>query len=77
MIKKIIREELLKEAFDWDEVLRGQYDDDKYDRLEKEFGECIRHLQEKYSTGENKIGNDSYAVIDVMYQIMDGMFQKL
>ena len=80
-LKKLIREEI--EDFDWDEVLRNQRNekDDKYYRLEQDFSECIKNLQEKYSQGENMIGRDSYAVIDVMKQILpqllDEMFQEL
>lgn len=80
-LKKLIREEL--DDFDWDEVLRNQRneEDDKYYRLEQDFSECIKNLQEKYSQGENMIGQDSYAVIDVMKQILpqllDEMFQEL
>jgi len=74
---------LEEDDFDWDEVLRNQRneEDDKYYRLEQDFSECIRNLQEKYSQGENKIGYDSYATIDVMKQILpqllDEMFQEL
>ena len=80
-IRKIIKEEI--DDFDWDEVLRNQRNekDDKYYRLEQDFSECIKNLQEKYSQGENMIGQDSYAVIDVMKQILpqllDEMFQEL
>jgi len=84
MIRKIIREELLREDdFDWDEVLRNQRneEDDKYYRLEQDFSKCVKNLQEKYSQGENRIGHDSYASIDVMKQILpqllDEMFQEL
>ena len=80
-LRKIIREEV--DEFDWDEVLRNQRneEDDKYYRLEQDFSGCIRNLQEKYSQGENKIGYDSYATIDVMKQmlpqLLDEMFQEL
>ena len=80
-LKKLIREEI--DDFDWDEVLRNQRNekDDKYYRLEQDFSECIKNLQEKYSQGENMIGQDSYEVIDVMKQILpqllDEMFQEL
>lgn len=76
-----IREEI--DGFDWDEVLRNQRNekDDKYHRLEQDFRGCVKNLQEKYSRGENMIGRDSYAVIDVMKQILpqllDEMFQEL
>jgi len=56
--------------FDWDEVLRNnRQNQDKWTKLEKELVE----LAEKY---ENDFGVDSYGVIDAMYQILDGMYQK-
>lgn len=56
--------------FDWDEVLRNnRQNQDKWTKLEKEIVE----LAEKY---ENDFGVDSYGVIDAMYQILDGMYQK-
>lgn len=56
--------------FDWDEVLRNnRQNKDKWTKLEKELVE----LAEKY---ENDFGVDSYGVIDAMYQILDGMYQK-
>ena len=56
--------------FDWDSVLRNnRQDKDKWSKLEKELIE----LAEKY---EDDFGVDSYGVIDAMYQILDGMYQK-
>jgi len=56
--------------FDWDSVLKNNREDkDKWSKLEKELIE----LAEKY---ENDFGVDSYGVIDAMYQILDGMYQK-
>ena len=72
LVKKIIKEDKqsLKE-FDWDSVLGNS--DDKYYTLEKEVSNCIEPLVEKY---KSDFGNDSYAVIDAILQIVDGMFQK-
>jgi hypothetical protein len=58
--------------FDWDSVLGNS--DDKYHTLEKEVSGCIEPLIEKY---KSDFGNDSYAVIDAILQIVDGMFQKI
>lgn len=56
--------------FNWDEVLRNnRKNTDKWTKLEKELLE----LTEKY---QNDFGVDSYGVIDAMYQILDGMYQK-
>ena len=56
--------------FNWDEVLRNnRKNPDKWTKLEKELVE----LAEKY---RNDFGVDSYGVIDAMYQILDGMYQK-
>jgi len=60
------------EEFDWDEVLkknRKGEELDKWSSLEKDMMELV----DKY---EGKFGSDSYSVIDAMYQVMDGMFQK-
>ena len=72
LVKKIINEDkqTLKE-FDWDSVLGNS--DDKYRTLEREVSGCIEPLIEKY---KSDFGNDSYAVIDAILQIVDGMFQK-
>lgn len=77
LVRKIIKEdkENLNE-FDWDQVLGDQQQGrspNKWNSLERELSSCIEPLIEKYSTD---FGNDSYAVIDAIYQIMDGMFQK-
>jgi hypothetical protein len=70
-------ERLTRESdFSWDDVLKDQSqgrNPNKWNRLERELSTCIEPLIEKYSTD---FGNDSYAVIDAIYQIMDGMFQK-
>jgi hypothetical protein len=58
--------------FDWDSVL-GNQGGNKWHTLERELSDCIEPLVEKYKTD---FGNDSYAVIDAIYQILDGMFQK-
>lgn len=60
------------EEFDWDEVLRNQRTDnqqDKWSMLEKDMTELV----EKY---KNDFGVDSYGVVDAMYQVLEGMFQK-
>jgi len=73
-LRKIIREEIkstIKERFEWDDVLRS---DGKWDQLEKDVSNAIRPLVDKHS---KNFGKDSYAVIDAIYQVMDGMFQKI
>lgn len=70
LVKKIMKESTYD--FDWDSVLGNS--DDKYHTLEKEVSGCIEPLIEKY---KSDFGNDSYAVIDAILQIVDGMFQKI
>lgn len=77
LVKKILKEdkENLNE-FDWDQVLGDQNksgNPNPWNSLERDLSSCIEPLIEKYSTD---FGSDSYAVIDAIYQIMDGMFQK-
>jgi hypothetical protein len=60
------------EEFDWDEVLnknREEGEMDEWSELEKDMMAIV----DKYS---GKFGADSYGVVDAMYQVMDGMFQK-
>jgi|688.fasta_scaffold1296195_2 hypothetical protein len=60
------------EEFDWDEVLRTgrtENQQDKWSMLEKDMTELV----EKY---KDDFGVDSYGVVDAMYQVLDGMFQK-
>jgi hypothetical protein len=60
------------EEFDWDEVLKNNRkveDLDKWSNLEKDMMEVV----EKY---EGQFGPDSYGVVDAIYQVLDGMFQK-
>ena len=60
------------EEFDWDEVLKNNRKPvqlDKWSSLEHDLME----LAEKY---KNDFGQDSYGVVDAMYQVLDGMFQK-
>jgi hypothetical protein len=60
------------EEFDWDEVLkRGRKPEqkDKWSELEKDMMQVV----DKY---EGQFGVDSYGVVDAMYQVLDGMFQK-
>lgn len=60
------------EEFDWDEVLnknREEGEMDEWSKLEKD----MLILVDKYS---GKFGIDSYGVVDAMYQVLDGMFQK-
>ena len=70
MIKEEIKR-AIKEEFEWGDVLSL---DDKWAQLEKDINDSIRPLVDKYS---KDFGNDSYAVIDAIYQVMDGMFQKV
>jgi hypothetical protein len=72
-MERIIEERLVQEAwsdFSWDEVLGGG---DIWGDLEKDLFACVEPLVEKYS----ERGKDSYEVIDMIYQIMDGMFQRV
>jgi hypothetical protein len=60
------------EEFDWDDVLKNNRkpeDLDKWSSLEKDMMEVV----EKY---EGQFGIDSYGVVDAIYQVLDGMFQK-
>jgi hypothetical protein len=59
------------EEFDWDDVLKQNRKEgvDKWSALEKDISEIV----EKY---EGQFGVDSYGVVDAMYQVLDGMFQK-
>jgi len=60
-----------KSDFNWDDVLKDQRGgtEDKWTLLEKDLIEII----DKYS---GDFGVDSYGVIDAMYQVLDGVFQK-
>lgn len=72
-VERIIEEKMIQEAwndFSWDDVLGGG---DMWSNLEKDLYNCVYPLVEKYS----ERGKDSYEVIDMIYQIMDGMFQKV
>ena len=71
LVKKIIKEGNPWD-FDWDEHL-GKDTNEKYYNLERDVSSCIEPLVEKYKTD---FGNDSYGVIDAIYQIIEGMFQK-
>jgi len=60
------------EEFEWDEILNNNREEselDKWSSLEKD----LMGVVEKY---KGQFGSDSYAVIDAVYQVMDGMFQK-
>ena len=72
-IENLVRKIIKEEGFSWDEVLGNQNRNNKWDNLERDLSSCIEPLVEKYAT---EFGSDSYAVIDAIYQIMDGMFQK-
>ena len=58
------------------EYFADSYEDkyDKWDKLERDVDSCIRSIIE---THKDNFGHDSYAVIDAIYQVMDGMFQKV
>jgi len=56
--------------FTWDSVLGKDSKTDKWGDLEKDMMELV----DKYS---EDFGPDSYGAIDAMYQVMDGMFQKI
>jgi len=71
--------ESLDQDFNWDETFGGGSDEidepvDKWTALEKDLAEAIMPIIEKH---EGAFGHDSYAVIDAMYQVLDGMFQKV
>ena len=73
-LRQIIKEEIkktIKEGFEWDNVLGS---DNKWNQLEKDVSDAIRPLVDKHS---KNFGKDSYAVIDAIYQVIDGMFQKI
>ena len=55
--------------FNWDDVLKDKTSESKWSELEKDMMELV----EKY---KGDFGVDSYGVVDAMYQVMDGMFQK-
>jgi len=60
------------EEFDWDEVLKNNRkpeEMDKWSSLEKDMMDIV----DKY---EGQFGVDSYGVVDAIYQVLDGMFQK-
>lgn len=60
------------EEFDWEDVLKNNRrpeDKDKWSELEKD----MMGIVEKY---EGQFGVDSYGVVDAIYQVLDGMFQK-
>lgn len=56
--------------FDWDSVLGREEGPDKWGELEKD----VMAIVDKHS---GKFGADSYGVIDAIYQVMDGMFQRV
>jgi heme oxygenase len=77
---KIQLRNLIKEAidetyseFNWDDHLKGG-NQDKWDLLEEDLKECIEPIIRKHSPN---FGNDSYAVIDALYQVIEGMFPKI
>jgi hypothetical protein len=73
-LRNMIKEEIkraINEGFEWDDVLGS---DDKWNQLEKDVSDAIRPLVDKHSKNFDK---DSYEVIDAIYQVMDGMFQKI
>jgi hypothetical protein len=72
IVKKVLKEEPTDD-FSWDEVL-GNSADSKWDNLERDLHSCLEPLIEKYA---DDFGKDSYAVIDAIYQVLDGMFQKV
>lgn len=63
-IKKKLRQSLLGENFEAS----------KWDSLEKDVNDAMIPLIEKY---KGEFGHDSYAVIDAIQQVFDGMFQKV
>lgn len=72
-IQRIIEDRIILEQasdFDWDDILGGG---DVWGDLEKDLFSCIEPLVQKYS----ERGKDSYEVIDMIYQILDGMFQRV
>lgn len=57
------------EEFNWEDVLKDQRSGDKWGELEKD----IIKIVEKY---EGQFGIDSYGVIDAIYQVLEGIYQK-
>ena len=59
------------EEFEWDGILKNNREGelDKWSSLEKDLMDVV----EKH---KGQFGSDSYGVIDAVYQVMDGMFQK-
>jgi hypothetical protein len=53
--------------FNWDDILNET--NNKWSELEKDMMDLVEKYKEDF-------GVDSYGVIDAMYQIMDGVFQK-
>ena len=71
-LKEYLKDLEANEEFDWNEILkdnRKPEEVDKWSELEKDLSEVVN----KY---EGKFGPDSYGVVDAMYQVLDGMFQK-
>lgn len=54
--------------FDWNKVLKRDKSE-KWKELEKE----VMQLIDKHA---DDFGVDSYGIVDALYQILDGMFQK-
>ena len=71
IVKKVLKED--SDNFSWDQVLGGT-SDSKWDNLERDLHSCLEPLIEKYA---DDFGKDSYAVIDAIYQVLDGMFQRV
>ena len=71
LVKKQIKE-VPTNDFYLDMVL-GNTSGDKWGNLERDLHSCLKPLIQKYSS---EFGKDSYAVIDVIYQVLDEMFQK-
>ena len=71
MIKEAIEENY--SDFNWDDHLRGG-DEDPFISLEEDLKNCLEPIIRKHSSS---FGNDSYAVIDALYQIIEGMFPKV
>jgi hypothetical protein len=67
LVKKVINEG--RWDLDWNDYSSL----DKWKNLERDLHNCIKPLIEKY---KKDFGNDSYGVIDAIYQVMDNMFQK-
>ena len=65
-----------QDNLDWDDDTDNPVYEpkDKWSALEKDLTDAIGPVLEKH---QEAFGSDSYAVIDAMYEVLDGMFQRV